>query len=95
MALTAEQLLTIKTKVETDKVRPIQAIRELFPDENFQEVRKQLFETYDRQELLSNVTPPAPVELPPEEKISRIDQQLARMEERKARLLQEKTDLQG
>jgi len=95
MALTTEELLTIKTKIETDKVRPMQAIRELFPNENFQEVRQQLFGTYDRQELLSNFTPPAPVEPTPEEKLARVNRQLEMIEQRKARLVQEKTDLEG
>jgi hypothetical protein len=96
MALTTEQLEAIKTKIETDKVRPIRAIRELHPDGNFQEIRQQLFETYDRQELLSHLPEPTPApELTKEEKIARVDQQLARIEQRKARLEQQKTDLQG
>jgi DNA-binding transcriptional MerR regulator len=98
MALTTEQLETIKTKIETDKVRPIKAIRELFPEEPFHEVRQQLFEAYDRQELLSHFTPPerpAPVEPTKEEKLERVNRQLEMMEQRKARLLKEKTDLEA
>jgi hypothetical protein len=95
MALTADQLLAIKTKIETDKVRPMQAIRELHPDGNLQEIRQQLFETYDRQELLSNFTPPAPVEPTPEEKLARVNRQLEMVEQRKTRLLQEKAELEG
>jgi hypothetical protein len=95
MALTQEQLEEIKTKIETDKVRPIKAIRELHPDGDFGEIRQQLFGAYDRQELLSNFVPPAPVEPTTEEKLARIEQQLSRIEERKARLLQDKTDLGG
>jgi hypothetical protein len=95
MALTAEQLATIKTKIETDKVRPMQAIRELFPEEPFHQVRKQLFEAYDRQELLSHFTPPAPVEPTKEEKLARVNRQLEMMERRKERLQQEKADLEA
>lgn len=94
MTLTTEQLLTIKTKIEIDKIIPMRAIRELFPDENFQEVRKQLFESYDRQELLANSRGEV-VELTTEEKLARTEQQIARIEQRKAILLQEKTDLEA
>jgi hypothetical protein len=95
MALTVEQLEAIKTKIETDKVRPVKAIRQLHPEEKMHEIRKQLFETYDRQELLSHFTPPAPVEPTKEEKLSRVTKQLEMIEQRKARLEQEKSDLQG
>jgi len=97
MALTAEQLETIKTKIETDKVRPVKAIRELFPEEPAHEVRKQLFEAYDRQELLSHFasTQPAPVEPTTEEKIASVEAQLARVAQRKAKLEAEKLELEG
>jgi hypothetical protein len=95
MALTNEELESIKTKIETDKVRPIKAIRDLFPDENLPEVRNQLFELYDRAELLEHSRPEPLPEPTKEEKIARLEQQIARIEQRKARLQQEKTDLEG
>jgi len=95
MALTAEQLETIKTKIETDKVRPMKAIMELFPSENYREIRKQLFETYNRKELLGYSAPPPALEPTKEEKISRLEEQLKIMNRRKARLEQQKIDLQG
>jgi hypothetical protein len=103
MALTAEQLLSIKTKVETDKIRPIQAITELFPNENAEQIRQQLFQAYDRRELLSHVkqnrTPegqsqPANNQTS-EQKLQRINNQLAQIEQRKAKLLQEKAALES
>jgi hypothetical protein len=101
MALTTEQLATIKTKVETDKILPIKAIRELFPDEVQFDVRKQLFEEYDREELLTH-SRVIPTTLTNEEKITRIDRQLleidnrlAQVEKRKAKLLAEKAELEA
>jgi hypothetical protein len=96
MQLTDEKLAEIKAKIETDKVRPIRVIRELYPDADFQEIRKQLFDKYGAQELLSHMPQPEPPPEPTtEEKIAQIDEQLARMEQRKARLLEEKVKLQG
>jgi alanine racemase len=98
MALTAEQLLSIKTKVETDKIRPIQAITELFPNENAEQVRQQLFQTYDRQELLSHfmsANQPQVPQITAEQKLQRVNQQLEQIEQRKARLLQEKAALES
>ena len=89
MALTTEQLLTIKTKIETDKVIPMKAIRELFPDENNSEVRKQLFGAYDRQELLAH-SYVAPTPKTKEQKLAIIERNLSNVEKRKAKLLEEK-----
>jgi len=95
MALTVEQLAEIKTKVETDKVRPIDAIRALHPQGNFMEIREQLFKAYNPQELLSHVAQPAPVVLTKEQKLERVNQQLQMMEQRKLKLQQEKTALEA
>ena len=94
MALTDAQLLTIKTKIETDKILPRKAIKELFPDEKPFEVRQQLFVKYDAAELRSHTKVEA-TPLTKEEKLARNAQQLIRMEERKAKLEAEKTALEA
>ena len=98
--LTTEQLEEIKLKIETDKVLPMFAIRELHPEGDRQAIREQLFEAFDVNELRSHhrnaqPTPPEPVELTKEEKIAQVEQNLARVEARKARLQQEKADLEN
>ena len=97
MALTTQELQSIKDKIEADEIRPIKAIRELFPEGDFPAIRKQLFETFDRGELLAASTPATPPvqELTVEEKVARVDQQLERVNARKAKLEAEKAELEG
>lgn len=95
MTLTVEQLETIKVKIETDKILPIKAIRELFPDGDVNAIRKQLFSMYDIKELRSHFTPPSESEPSTEEKLAQINQQLQYIEQRKANLLQQKVALEA
>ena len=95
MALTSAQLEEIKIKVETDKVRPMKAIKDLHPDGKLGEIRKQLFETYPRQELLTHFVPANKQNLTKEQKIAKLNQQLENMEQRKVRLQQEKGKLES
>ena len=100
MALSNEQLGEVKAKMEADKIRIPRAIRELFPEQDIQEARQQMFEEYGREELMTlmngfNPMPEPVAQLTSEDKLSRINEQLARMEERKSRLLQEKAELEG
>ena len=53
MTLTDEQLEAIKTKIETENVPPIRAIKELHPDEDAKALRDQLFGKYDKKKLRS------------------------------------------
>ena len=94
MALTDEQLATIKTKIETDKVRPRLAIKELFPDEELGAVRKQLFAKYSRSELIA-FSQPEPNEITKEQKIDAVNNRIATLEKRKASLLEKKTKLEA
>jgi hypothetical protein len=93
--LTNKQLEEIKKKIEDDKILPVRAIKELHPDGNVPDIRKQLFEVYDANELRSHSNSNIEVlELTKEEKISNVERQLANMEKRKQRLLKKKEDLE-
>jgi ribosomal protein L14E/L6E/L27E len=98
MALTNEQLEAIKTKIETDKIHPVKAIKELHSDENFKEIRTQLFEAYDRATLMQNTNFGRNFKnLTAEQKaerLTRLEKQISQLETRKARLEEQKAKLQ-
>lgn len=92
LTLTTEQLEELKDKILAKKCRPIHAIRELYPNEDINHIRTQLFDVYPRQTLIVKSEHPHPsLSLQTrEEHIASIDIQLANLEERKKRLLEEK-----
>jgi hypothetical protein len=94
MALTAEQLETIKTKIKTESVPPKKVIRDLFPNEDWVAVRKQLFDAYDKNDLISKGNQKNRG-ISKEERLARAEKQLARIEKRKATLLEEKAKLEA
>ena len=93
MALTDEQIESIKTKIETDKIRPIEAIKELFPQENIGDVRNQLFQKHSRHSLVSNLR--TPTTKTKAEKLENIDNRIANLDQKKAKLLEEKAKLES
>lgn len=96
MTLTSEQLTALKDKILAEKIYPIQAIKQLYATEDINDLRTQLFAVYPRETLIQNEKNNEVSSLPltKEERIKKIDEQLIELEQKKQRLINNKTQIE-
>jgi hypothetical protein len=88
MTLTTEQLQALKYKILAEKIYPIQAIKQLHPTEDLNDLRTQLFAVYPRETLIQNDKNNEVNSLPIiEQRIKQLGQELSSLEKQKQDLI--------